>query len=70
MIKISKPTIQQKWKELADKKRLEVQLTPPGRARDALLKEVRQLEVASNLEKWISSPGLKPLNDPEQSTAA
>jgi hypothetical protein len=32
----------------------------PGPDRDALLKKVRQINVASHLDEWISSPGLQP----------
>jgi hypothetical protein len=33
---------------------------PAGAERDELLKEARRLDVASELDNWLSSPGLKP----------
>jgi hypothetical protein len=32
----------------------------PGPQKDALLKKIRQLETASNINNWLSSPGLQP----------
>jgi hypothetical protein len=32
---------------------------PPGPKRDDLLKEARRLEITTQLDKWLSSPGLK-----------
>ena len=46
----------------ADKARLEAQVAklPAGRQKDELLKNIRQLETASHISDWLSSPGLKP----------
>ncbi|HEV2153152.1 hypothetical protein [Bradyrhizobium sp.] len=33
---------------------------PPGPERDALLKKLRQVDVASHLDDWMRSPGLQP----------
>ena len=33
---------------------------PPGKERDELLRKARQLETASHVDKWLSSPGLQP----------
>jgi hypothetical protein len=33
---------------------------PPGAERDALLKKARQAETARHIDRWISSPGLRP----------
>ena len=33
---------------------------PPGPERDALLKKARQVDVASHLDDWAESPGLRP----------
>jgi hypothetical protein len=33
--------------------------TPPGPERDALLRKARQMDVASHISEWISSPGLQ-----------
>jgi len=42
--------------------RLKAQLarTPNGPARDALVDKIRQVETASRLNEWLSSPGLRP----------
>jgi hypothetical protein len=33
---------------------------PPGPEKDALLTKIRQLEVASHVDDWLASPGLRP----------
>ena len=44
----------------AEKAKLEVQLATlkPGPQMDALRKKIRQLETASHMSEWLSSPGL------------
>ena len=32
----------------------------PGPEKDALLTKIRQLEVASHINDWLASPGLRP----------
>ena len=46
----------------ADKARLEAQIAqlPPGRKKDELRRKLRQLETASHISDWLSSPELKP----------
>ena len=46
----------------AEKARLEAQVAklPPGPQKDGLLKKLRQLETASHINDWLSSPGLQP----------
>jgi hypothetical protein len=46
----------------AEKSRLKAQAAglPPGAQKDALLKKIRQLETASHLNEWLTSPGLQP----------
>ena len=46
----------------AEKSRLEAQAAnlPLGPQKDALLKKIEQLETASHINKWLSSPGLQP----------
>ncbi|MET4764185.1 hypothetical protein ABH975_007268 [Bradyrhizobium ottawaense] len=41
----------------------ELENTQPGPQRDLLERKLRQLKTASNLDKWLTSPGLQP---PEQ----
>jgi hypothetical protein len=45
----------------AEKKRLEQQAErlPPGPAKDQLLQKIEQIETASRIDKWLSSPGLQ-----------
>ena len=33
---------------------------PPGKTRETLLRQARASEIALQIEKWISSPGLRP----------
>jgi hypothetical protein len=42
-----------------EKKRLEAQLAElqPGLERDQLLQKLRQLDTASHINEWLSSPG-------------
>ena len=35
-------------------------LLPPGRKREMLLRQARASEMAVQIDKWISSPGLRP----------
>jgi hypothetical protein len=45
----------------AEKSRLEAQAAnlPPGLQKDTLLKKIGQLETASHINEWLSSPGLQ-----------
>ena len=49
----------------ADKLRLEAEVAhlPSGRRKDQLLRKIRQLETASHISDWLSSPGLQPPKD-------
>ena len=38
----------------------EAQSLPPGRAREALLRRVRQIDAAVKVNEWLSSPGVQP----------
>jgi hypothetical protein len=44
-----------------ERKRLEAQLEElqPGPKRDQLLQKLRQLDTASHINEWLSSPGLQ-----------
>lgn len=46
----------------AEKARLEAQIArlKPGPQRDGLLRKLGQLETASHINQWLSSPGLQP----------
>jgi len=40
--------------------REEAQALRPGSERDAMIRRARQAETASNVDDWLSSPGLRP----------
>lgn len=46
----------------AEKARLEAQIAqlPPGPQKERLLKKINQLETASRVNQWLTSPGLQP----------
>jgi hypothetical protein len=44
----------------AGRLRKEAEALVHGPERDALLKKARQADIASDMEKWLSSPGLQP----------
>jgi hypothetical protein len=53
-------TIEQRWQILAEAAKREAALLPHGPERGASLKKARQLETASEVESWLTSPGLQP----------
>ena len=55
-----KITLQQKWRELSEAAKKEAEKLPYGEEREALLRKARQLETASQIDQWISSPALQP----------
>jgi hypothetical protein len=56
----NKITIEQKWRQESEAYKNEAQKLPYGRERDALLRKARQLETASQINQWLSSPELRP----------
>jgi hypothetical protein len=46
----------------AEKAKLEAQIAQlkPGPQRDGLLRKIRQLDTASHMNEWLTSPGLRP----------
>ena len=36
---------------------------PPGPERDQILKRIRQNAAAANIDRWLTSPGLQPLQE-------
>jgi len=53
-----KQSFEQKWHEQAEAFRREAEELPYGREREELLRKARQLETASHINEWVSSPGL------------
>jgi hypothetical protein len=53
-------TIEEKWHEQSEAAKSEAENLPFGREREALERMARQLETASNMNRWLSSPELKP----------
>jgi hypothetical protein len=53
-----KPSLEQKWHEQAEAFKRQAEMLPHGRERDELLRKTRQLETASRINEWVSSPGL------------
>lgn len=54
----NKATIEQKWHEQAETFKQEAAMLPYGKEREELLRKARQLETASHVNEWLSSPGL------------
>jgi hypothetical protein len=50
----------QKWHAQAEALKQEAATLRFGKQRDALLRKARQLETASQINEWPSSPGLEP----------
>jgi hypothetical protein len=46
--------------EEAKRLRAEAELLPPGAVRDEMIRRARQAEIASHLDEWLTSPGLRP----------
>jgi hypothetical protein len=44
----------------AEKMKEAARLLPAGQERDEALKKARQVDVATHLQEWLSSPGLAP----------
>jgi hypothetical protein len=40
--------------------RQKAEVMPPGQDREDMLKKARRADVASHLDEWASSPGLRP----------
>jgi hypothetical protein len=55
-----KLSLEEKWHEQAESFKREAEKLPYGKEREGLLRKARQLETASHVNQWISSPGLSP----------
>jgi hypothetical protein len=59
-IMVKKRTVEQKWHEQSEAAKQEAAKLPHGKLKDQLLLEARQLQTASQINQWLSSPGLQP----------
>jgi len=50
-------TIEEKWQKIAEEARREAHAMPPCEKRDNLLKKAQQLDVAVNLNNWLTIDG-------------
>jgi hypothetical protein len=57
---VDKQTIEEKWHQQSRAAKEEAEKLPHGREREALAKKARQLETASQINQWLSSPEVKP----------
>jgi hypothetical protein len=48
------------WHEQAETLLAEAEKLPYGDEREALERKARQLEITSQINQWVSSPGLQP----------
>jgi len=55
-----KITIEQNWHRQSEAAKNEAQKLPNGKEREALERKARQLKTASQINQWLSSPGLRP----------
>jgi archaellum biogenesis protein FlaJ (TadC family) len=54
----SKPSIVQSWHEQAEAVRANAEKLPHGKERELLERKARQLETASEINRWLTSSGL------------
>jgi hypothetical protein len=55
-----KLTQEQKWHQQSEAAKSDAKKLPHGKEREALARRARQLETASHLNQWLSSPELQP----------
>jgi hypothetical protein len=55
-----KITIEQKWHQQSQEAKHRAESLPHGKERDGLIRKARQLETASQINRWLSSPELQP----------
>jgi hypothetical protein len=52
-------SLEEKWHEQAECFKRQAETLPHGKEREELLHKARQLETASHINHWLSSPGLQ-----------
>jgi hypothetical protein len=57
---MQKYTIEEQWHQQSEAAKNEAEKLPFGRERDQLMRKARQLETASHINDWLSSPALNP----------
>jgi hypothetical protein len=57
---LMKFTTEEKWHQLWEAAENEAAKFPQGKEREDLMRKARQSEAASQINRWISSPGLMP----------
>jgi hypothetical protein len=57
---IGKQMTEQKWREQSEGAKREAKTLPYGKQREHLLRMARQLQTASQINEWLSSPALQP----------
>lgn len=57
---LMKFTPEEKWHQLWEAAENEAAKFPEGKEREDLMRKARQFEAASQVNRWISSPGLMP----------
>jgi hypothetical protein len=57
---IKKNTVEEKWRDQSKAAKDEAAKLPHGKPKDQLLQKARQLQTASQINLWLSSPGLQP----------
>lgn len=57
---IQNHSLEQRLGEETKRLRAEAELLQPGAPRDEMLRKARQMETASHLNEWLTSPGLAP----------
>jgi hypothetical protein len=60
MTSSTQEAIELKWKLLAAQAREQAQALPAGKERDDLNKKARQLDTASQMNRWLTSRALQP----------
>ena len=55
-----KLSLEEQWRAEAETLKRESEQLPPGKEREELLRKARQLETASHVNEWLSSPGSAP----------
>jgi len=57
---IGKQTIEEKWRQQSEAAQQQAKKLPYGKQREHLLRTARQLQTASQIHEWLSSPALQP----------